>query len=162
MTWSKIRHKLENEYLADALKGRITYFCTTYTSAPDHNGRAAIRLDGKEIVEGSYYEQWSKAHLIPKGENYEARMKPGFRVVDDTALKFGQFDQTVFYKAFEIFDSEKIEDSLKSDNALVRIFAILDRRVGKRTLLRLKENIEEEPEIFRLFFSIRAEAEGLI
>ena len=82
--------------------------------------------------------------------------------MDNTALKYGQFDQRCFYSAFQEFDNQSIEDSLKSSNLLIRIFAILDRRVGKKTLNKIKETIDSEPDIFIIFFTIRMEAEGLI
>ena len=53
-TWSGIRHKLETEYLAPSLRGHIQYFVTTYSKSPDHEGRAAIRYNGKEIIKGNY------------------------------------------------------------------------------------------------------------
>ncbi|MBS7368814.1 MAG: hypothetical protein KIG62_01495, partial [Oscillospiraceae bacterium] len=59
------------------------------------------------------------------------------------------------------FDGQSIEGSLSSDNLLVRFFAVLDRRLGKRRLLLLAETIEEQPETFREFFAIRAQAEGI-
>ena len=43
----------------------------------------------------------------------------------------------------------------------MRIFAVLDRRVGKRKLLTLKENIENESDSFKEFFAIRMRAEGI-
>ena len=43
----------------------------------------------------------------------------------------------------------------------MRIFAVLDRRVGKRKLLILKENIENESDSFKEFFAIRIRAEGI-
>ena len=49
-TWSGIRHKLETEYLAPSLRGHIQYFATSYSKSPDHEGRAAIRYNGKEII----------------------------------------------------------------------------------------------------------------
>lgn len=64
--WSNIRNKLENEFLAESLRGRITYFVTTYSKCPDHEGRAAIRLDGVEIFKSSYYEKM-KEHLESAG-----------------------------------------------------------------------------------------------
>ncbi len=160
-TWSKIRSKLENEYLADSLKGHIRYFATSYSKCHDHEGRAAILLDGKEIIAGSYCEQWSKAHLLPQDETLEARLKYEFPYMDNTAIKYGQFDQRCFYSAFYEFDNQSIEESLNSENLLVRIFAILDRRVGKRRLTKLNSSIESELEIFRIFYNIRAKAEGL-
>ncbi len=146
--WTKIKHKLENEYLAENLRGHITYFCTSYSRCPDHEGRAAILLDNKEIVSGGYYKQWSNAHLVPDNETFEERM-------NTTAVQLGMFDNQYFYKAFEEFDNQSIEKSLASTNMLIRIFAVLDRRVGKRTLSKIGENIKNEPEIFRTFYNIR-------
>ena len=58
------------------------------------------------------------------------------------ALDQGTFDQKVFYDVFAIFDNQSIEKSLICENPLVRIFALLDRRLGKRRLLVLEETIE--------------------
>lgn len=82
--------------------------------------------------------------------------------MDDVALKLGIFDQRSFYRAFEEFDNQSINKSLMSDNLIVRIFAVLDRRIGKRRLLLIQKTIDEEPETFREFFAIRAKAEGLM
>lgn len=149
-SWSGIRKKLETEYLAPSLRGHIQYYATSYSRSPDHEGRAAIRYDGKEIIKGCYYNNWIKADLFPKDEKYEKRMKKEFAFIDDTALQLG------------IFDQQSIEMSLKSENLIVRIFAVLDRRVGKRRLALMKETIAEEPDTFQEFYAIRLKAEGLI
>ena len=161
-TWSGIRKTLESEYLAESLKGHISYFATSYSRSPDHEGRAAIRYDGKEIIKGGYYQNWTKADLFPKDEKYERRMSEEFAFMDDTAIKLGVFDQTCFYKAFDEFDNQSIEKSLCSENLLVRIFAVLDRRVGKRKLISMKETIENEDDTFKEFFTIRMNAEGIV
>lgn len=49
-TWSGIRNKLENDYLCPALRGHIQYFATSYSKSADHEGRAAIRMDGVEVL----------------------------------------------------------------------------------------------------------------
>lgn len=159
--WSKIRYKLENEYLAYSLRGHIQYFATSYSKCPDHEGRAAILLDGEEIISGSYMEQWSKAHLLPKDETLETRLKFEFPFIDNTAITYGQFDQRCFYQAFHEFDNQSIEQSLVSSNMLIRIFAILDKRIGKRRLEKINEDIADEPEIFQLFYDIRTKFEKL-
>ena len=57
-TWTKIRHRLEQEYLAESLRGRLTYFVTTYHATHDGDeGRAAIRLDGAEILKSNFYDR---------------------------------------------------------------------------------------------------------
>ena len=161
VSWSGMRNKLENEYLARALRGHIRYYATSYSKSPDHEGRAAILLDGKEIIAGCYYNNWLKAELFPRDERYEKRMKEEMAFTDDTAVQLGIFDQRCFYEAFSIFDNQSIEESLTSENMLVRIFAILDRRVGKRRLNKIKQGIKAEEKTFRDFFAIREAAEGL-
>lgn len=160
-TWSGIRKKLESEYLAKSLQGHIQYYATTYSRSHDHEGRAAIRYDGKEIIKGCYWYNWTKAGQFPKDEKYERRMRGENAFMDDTALKLGVFDQRSFYAAFQEFDQQSIEKSLKSENLIVRIFAVLDRRVGKRRLLMMKDTIEHEPNTFKEFYAIRARAEGI-
>ena len=160
-TWSGIRKRMESEYLAESLKGDISYFATSYSRSPDHEGRAAIRYDGKEIIKGCYYYNWTKAASFPKDEKYERRMSQEFAYMDDTAIKLGVFDQTCSYRAFDEFDNQSIEKSLYSENLLVRIFAVLDRRVGKRKLISMKETIENEDDTFKEFFAIRMDAEGI-
>ena len=148
-TWSGIRKKLESEYLAKSLQGHIQYYATTYSRSHDHEGRAAIRYDGKEIIKGCYWYNWTKAGQFPKDEKYERRMREENAFTDDTALKLGVFDQRSFYAAFQEFDQQSIEKSLKSENLIVRIFAVLDRRVGKRRLLMMKDTIEAGTEYFQ-------------
>ncbi len=54
-TWSGIRNKLENDYLCPALRGHIQYFAASYWESHDQTGRAAIRLDGVEVLRSNYY-----------------------------------------------------------------------------------------------------------
>lgn len=160
-TWSKMRYKLENEYLADSLKGHIQYFATSYNTCPDHHGRAAILLDGTEIIEGSYFEQWSNFSQLSEEEKQVSKFswERDMNRIDDIDVKYGMFDQQCFYDSFMEFDNQSIEKSLESNNMLVRIFAVLDRRVGKRRLEKMKPDIENQPEMFRKFYDIRVEAE---
>lgn len=43
----------------------------------------------------------------------------------------------------------------------VRMFAILDRQVGKRTLEKLKANINEQPDWLQYFYNLRFEADNI-
>ena len=67
-TWSGIRNKLENDYLCPALRGHIQYFATSYSKSADHEGRAAIRVDGVEVLRSNYYTYfenvWTKFHHL--------------------------------------------------------------------------------------------------
>ena len=112
------------------------------------------------MVSGSYCEQWSRAGELPDDETLHKRLTAEFPYIDETALKHGQFDQRCFYSAFNEFDNQSIEKSLESDDLIVRIFAVLDKRVGKRRLGRLDEMTKDDG-IFRLFLDIRLRAEKM-
>ena len=107
---------------------------------------------------------------------YELLRKEGFsedilpqiaknRNINDIAHKkvkeqdiFAQYD---FLEAVERFLNSPIEESLKSDNSIVKTLALIDRRVGKRTLNTLKESIKDEGELVRYFYRLRCEAEQI-
>jgi len=158
-TWSGIRKKLEEEYLGQSLRGRVRYFCTTYKKSHDREGRAAILVDGKEILKGNYYNLWLKWDKLPHDKPsspWQAFLKPNAMTLEE-----GIFDERTFYVAFGEFDNQSIETSLESDNLLVRIFAVLDRRVGKRRLAALWETLSREESVLRDFYLLRLDAERL-
>jgi len=41
------------------------------------------------------------------------------------------------------------------------MFAVLDRRIGKRTLEKLSGDVEAQPEWLRIFYNLRMQAEGI-
>lgn len=162
-TWSGIRKKLETDCLCPALRGRVRYFATTYRESHDREGRAAILVDGEEILKSNYFTYsrvlWERArdYRDEQGLNWrEAYLKTDKTVLDD-----GLFDQRDFYAAFQEFDNQSVEASLSSENPIVRIFALLDRRLGKRRLAALEETMGNELDWVRPFYLLRMEAEGL-
>ena len=66
----------------------------------------------------------------------------------------------VSYTHLDVYKRQ--EKSLVSKNPLVRILALLDRRLGKRRLLALEESMEQELDWVRAFYVIRMQAEGLM
>ena len=149
--WSYMRHKLENDYLASCLRGRVRYFVTRYYWAHDYEGRAAILVDGQEVVSGGYFESWPVELLFSAEERIEM----------DKHWYEG-LNQRHFYEAFHEFDTQTVQESLQSGDQIVRLFALLDRRVGKRTLQKLREGLDAQTPAFRRFWAIRMAAEGLI
>ena len=164
-TWSGIRNKLENDYLCPALRGHIQYFATSYSKSHDHEGRAAIRLDGTEVLRSNYYEYyqnyWNRYQALRQEGAGEDGPKVPFQMAYGGALNDGCFDNWFFYEAFAIFDNQSIEKSLVCENPLVRIFALLDRRLGKRRLLALAGSMDQKLDWVRVFYVFRMRAEGL-
>lgn len=160
--WSRIRQKLEQEYLAPSLRGRLTYFVTAYHGTHDSDeGRAAVRLDGAEILKSNYFDrmaaQWQHYYAADKAQ----RDHGAWRQSALDALRDGTFYQADFYRAFAEFDSQPIAESLVSENAIVRMFALLDRRTGKRRLEALRDTMRTEPQWLQMIYHIRLEAEQM-
>lgn len=102
-----------------------------------------------------------KAHLFLKDDTYDRWMRESFPFIDNTALELGVFDQQCFFQAFDKFDNQSIDKSIVSDNLIVCIFAVLDRRFGKCKLISMRELMEEQPPVFQEFYAIRMHHEGL-
>ena len=62
-----------------------------------------------------------------------------------------------FLSAVLEFRNLSIQDALKSEDYIIKILAILDKRVGKRTLEKIKETEEykKHPEWVRQFYELR-------
>ncbi len=154
-TWSGMRRRLENEFLAESLRGHIQYFLTTYKETHDGTkGRIAIRYDGEEILRGNAFWFWFDLR-----EEDKADWAAGKAGRDNWEV--WERDKVSLSMAFLELDSQSIEKSLESPHLLVRIMAILDRRVGKRRLISMGERMREGPEILKRFYAVRMEAEGL-
>lgn len=81
---------------------------------------------------------------------------------DDSALKQkwdenAEYCDSDFLSAALSFLQMPIEKALCSDDCIIRIFAILDRRCGKRTLRKIKESAlyRSYPAWVRQFYELR-------
>lgn len=178
-SWSGLRRELEEEFLCPALRGRVQYFVTRYHGAPDQEGRASIRVDGQERLRANPYDpelryralehRLKQERAVPMRE-YVGRGGVDFlydaenRAVEDEVTRLrqtdGVFGDWEFREAAEEFRNLPIDAALASENPLVRLLAVLDRRVGKRRFAALRERMDEEPEWLRYFYRLRLEAEG--
>ena len=161
-TWTKMRQKLEQEYLAESLRGRLSYFVTTYHAMHDGDeGRVAVRLDGTEILKSNFFERFAEMWKQYEVLKQDPAVSDPWRQSAAEAIREGCFYQRDFYRAFNEFDSQSITESLASENALVRMLALLDRRTGKRTLEKLRVPMRTEPQWLQMIYYIRLEAEHM-
>lgn len=157
-SWSGL-NKWLNECLCEELKGRITYFLTRYHKVHDSYGRAAILLDGKELVCFSWIEQYRQEQQVAAKHN-EDRSKGWFELCEE--MKPGWAENCTlcewdFLSAVLEFRNLSIQDALKSEDYIIKTLAILDKRVGKRTLQKIKEaeKYKNYPEWARQFYELR-------
>ncbi|KEH91325.1 hypothetical protein Z965_00275 [Clostridium novyi A str. BKT29909] len=177
-SWSGIKKRLEKDLLCNSLKGRVKYFITKYKNSHDESGRVVIIVDGKEIIQGNIFryfkgywkieQRYKKELNIPRrvwnGKEYENDFenKQIEEYVEDIRLQEEIFDVWQFTDSVEKFLSMSIEESLASSNPLIRLLAIMDRRVGKRTLKSMKSTTLSQPKWIQYFYNLRFKSEGLI
>ena len=72
-----------------------------------------------------------------------------------------EYTDNEFCEALENYRNQSIQCSIQSENPLERMFAILDRRIGKRTLNNVTESIEKQAEWLQFFYQLRLDAENI-
>lgn len=155
-SWSGLQKQL-TDCLCESLQGRITYFLTRYHSVHNAYGRASIRYDGKEFVRFSCVEMLQQDDDLNEWWQKTGNWDHNAPELNDQWNQNATYSDTDFLNAANEFLRLPIQDALNSDNYLIRIFAILDKRVGRRTLERLKINREpeEHPQWVRQFYELR-------
>ena len=159
-SWSNLKKQM-NDLLCDSLKGKISYFYTSYHEVHNAYGRATINYEKKELVAFSWVEMYkqeqevsqlySEGKKVSYGEMETKKWMPECKLCDAD-----------FINSLTIYLKTDIATALHSENYLLRVFAYMDRRVGKRTLVKIKDEVEKLPEWVKQFYRLRCEADGIV
>ena len=165
-SWSGMRKYLEQEMLAHTLQGRLRYGCTAYVGM-DGCHIFEVCIDGAQVKRFS----WETVNTYFINNGYSTNSNPTgigeywndfWHLMDKYPLdKRTEYTDDEFCQALEVYRNQSIQDSINSQNPLVRMFAVLDRRIGKRTLIKLYEVVEEQPEWLRQFYLLRFHSENI-
>ena len=165
-SWSGMRKYLEQEMLANSLQGRIRYGCTTYVGM-DGCHIFQVCIDGVQVKRFS----WETVNTYFIDNGYTQNPNPSgigeywaefWSLLEQYPLdKRTEYTDEEFCEALEAYRNQDIQDSINSVNPLVRMFAVLDRRIGKRTLAKIHGTMDEQPEWLRQFYHLRYAAEKL-
>ena len=157
-SWSSINNWL-TDTLCDELKGRITYFFTVFRHAHDTPHCAAILLDGKELI------RFKWIHSYMQDEDHSELIRQGIRMSFDEMDEMlkpkwdadGTYSGNDFIYSVMKFHDMPIADALQSEDYIVKILAIMDKRVGKRTLEKIREAGEYRsyPDWAKQFYELR-------
>ena len=163
-SWSGMRKYLEREMLSESLQGRVRYGCTAYVGM-DSCRIFEIYIDGEPIKRFS----WETVNSYFIDEGYTNNKNPygtgeywtefwplleKYPITDRT-----EYTDEEFCNALEKYRNQDIQESLHSNNPLIRMFAILDRRVGKRSLTKLKSEFDKQPKWLQQIYLLRLGAE---
>lgn len=168
-SWSGVRKYLEQEMLAECLKGRIRYNCTTY-----------VGMDGCKIfeifVDNTLIKQFSletvNTYFINNGLSSGNSRKHHMNITEywddfwETLDRIPmderkEYTDGEFCDALEQYRNQSIQESICSNDPLVRMFAVLDRRIGKRTITNIINKGDIQPQWLQYFYNLRFEAENI-
>jgi hypothetical protein len=165
--WSKTKKQLEN-FICDSLKNRVKFFVTQYRKSHDDHGRVCIIVDDKEVFEMCDLKYnvavWNKQIELKQNPNNRRYSSDHslFWKADKIVREQGIFDEDNFFEALIQYLNNPIRQSLNSQNMIVLVLALLDRRVGKRTLKEMSDKIQDQHSIVQYFYKLRCEAEGIV
>ena len=163
-SWSGMRKFLEQEMLAPCLAGRVRYSCSTAVGM-DGCRLFEVYIDGRcfkrfswETVNSSFIAAGLSEKPSPMNtrDYWEGFLSLLERCPPETRTEYTDEE---FCRALETYRNGDIRESVRSGDPVVVMFALLDRRVGKRTLAGLQDDMANRPAWLREVWRIRREAE---
>lgn len=183
MAWSKLKQHLES-FLSPALYGRVEYLSTSYRYLPDKAGLCYIAVDKKNVLNmNDTLIRWYQTELEIKNDSdiripisndeIEAVRKDTNGSVPEDRLKVIVRSRKISEYAKELLSAQSslsksnfvviankflsisIEESLESNDILLNILALIDRRVGKKRILNMTEKMKLKHPIVQYFFELR-------
>ncbi len=161
-SWSGMRKYLESEMIADSLQGRVRYNCTTYVGM-DGCRVFEVFIDNKSIkrfsyetvnsyfIKMGYVEKPQKMNTVEYWEGY-------WELIDKYPMSARtEYTDEEFCDALEEYRNADIQKSIYSQNSIVKMFALFDKRVGKRTLEKIEDEMKKEPEWLQNIYFLRTD-----
>lgn len=167
--WSKTKKGLMS-HLADSLQERVVFNMEVYERYRYCEWVFYIFVD-KEMWFASNPNIWIETRKREEQMRNECKMKNNDwekgrtirRIAEQQAIKETGYLSTdkIMERVHDYLNVANIEECLNRQDYFLYLLAILDRRVGKRRLKMIYENITDEPQWIQKYILLRAEAEGL-
>jgi len=117
-------------FIAPELRDRIDFHLTRYRESHDGADKVWITIDGQRVFTCKHYQrEWAENGLYRRGLERDKVHSVLRRTEIQGPGEFGD--------AARAYLDMSVAEALKSSDPIVRAFAIVDRRVGKRTLAKL-------------------------
>jgi len=166
--WSKLKQNIES-FFCEKLRERVKLHNTVYHRVRFYYGRAWISVDGKEIydfndfanyrISSQIRDQILRTNKTTKNiddEFYDQINEVSIRAMKGTGIQNKyQFEDDLYE-----YLRTSAHKALKSNNIVHKSLAIIDRRIGKRTLVSPELSKIRHP-LFTTLYKLRLEVEGI-
>jgi hypothetical protein len=156
MQWSKLRSHLRSLVTPD-LRKRIDFHLLNYRKLSEYANEFVITVDGQKLFSSSYsqhniasYQTERRTGLSQWGDGLDACR------LEDILTKSEIHDPAAITSSIRTYFDIDPHLALSSTDPFLRALAIVDRRVGRRTLDAM-EIPETEHSLVKLLFKLRME-----
>lgn len=170
MQWSQLKKRIESNF-AESIKGRIEIWNTLYRKSHDSEGEAWITIDKNLVFSFASYTYLVESYLLSEKiqndtgftdyrnpEHFDGYYQ-AIKQADQILIERGIFSSWQFNESLFQFLNISIEEAITSDNPIIRSLAIIDKRFGKRRLIKI--NISNEHPIVQFLHEFRCLSEGI-
>jgi hypothetical protein len=147
MQWSKLKSRVKDS-ICPELKDVIDFHLTSYRESHDGADKIWITIDGKRVFSCKHYP-----HERAEMRAYSERGLRGEGI--KTFLREREIHSpNDFGDAMRAYLGLPVHDALLSTDPLIKAFAIVDRRLGKRSLEKL-EISDSDHSLVKAFYRLR-------
>ena len=164
--WSKIKSNVENKF-ADVLKGKVQIYITSYGSdydIIDYYNRGWITVNGEEVVNFSTpdFFQLNRCfyHYATPTDCMQAEKLIEPTKINNSLLAKCEFSKYDLSHCCYAFLDMSIDESFNHESPIIKMLSVLDKRLGKRRLMKLNEKQDLHP-LVRYFLDLRLEMENM-
>lgn len=189
-SWSKVKQQLE-AFLAESLSGQVQYAATSYRYSKDKPGQCYLKADGVEVfavnrqVEGVVWyrnEQEIKKQqeiLCTASTEEVAALHEAKPKIPEERLRVIIMDQKVTECAKQIMEAQNalmksdfmskaaeymassLDKNMEANDILLNVFALIDRRMGKSRLRKMRDRMTQKHPVVQYFYHMRCKAEQI-
>ena len=146
MQWSKLKMRIKS-LICPELRKRIDFHITSYRESHDGVEKAWVTLDGEKILTCGHYD-----YEFTFADGYYSGMR-GQELMEWLEKK-EVYNPSYLVGSMRAYVDISIDEALQSENPFIKALAIIDRRVGKRTLEKTKLD-ESEHSLVKSFYEVR-------
>ena len=146
MQWSKLKTRIKM-LISPVLRKRLDFHITSYRESHDGVEKAWVTLDGVKFFNCGHYDyEFSFAEGFYAGMSKDELM--------EWLEKQEIHSPSYMVGSMRAYLDTSIAEALRSDNPFIKALAIIDRRVGKRTLEGIKIGGSEHT-LVKSFYELR-------
>jgi hypothetical protein len=147
MQWSKLKSRVKS-LIHPELRDRIDFHLTSYRESHDGADKVWITIDGRRVFSCKHYpREWAEAEAYYAGLRGEQ--------IKEALVEREVHGPRDFGNAMRAYLDMPVLESLQSPDPLIKAFALVDRRIGKRTFQSL-EIADSDHTLIKAFYQLRS------